>query len=37
VSLPISVLDLAPIAPGRSAADALAATTIVARRSDELG
>jgi luciferase family oxidoreductase group 1 len=37
MSLPISVLDLAPIAPGRSAVDALAATTIIARRADELG
>ena len=37
VSLPISVLDLAPIAAGQSAADALAGTTAVARRADELG
>jgi luciferase family oxidoreductase group 1 len=31
------VLDLAPVAAGRSAADALAGTTAVARRADELG
>ena len=37
MSLPISVLDLAPIAAGQSAADALAGTTAVARRADELG
>jgi luciferase family oxidoreductase group 1 len=37
MSLPISVLDLAPIAAGRSARDALAGTTAVARRADELG
>jgi luciferase family oxidoreductase group 1 len=37
MSLPISVLDLAPVAAGRSAADALAGTTAVARRADELG
>jgi luciferase family oxidoreductase group 1 len=36
VSLAISVLDLAPIAAGHSAADALAGTTAVARRADEL-
>jgi luciferase family oxidoreductase group 1 len=34
---PLSVLDLAPIAAGRSAADALAGTTALARRADELG
>jgi luciferase family oxidoreductase group 1 len=37
VSPPVSVLDLAPIAAGQSAADALAGTTAVARRADELG
>ncbi len=37
MSLPISVLDLAPVAAGQSAADALAGTTAVARRADELG
>ena len=37
VPLPVSVLDLAPIAAGQSAADALAGTTAVARRADELG
>ena len=37
MSLPISVLDLAPVAAGRNAADALAGTTAVARRADELG
>jgi luciferase family oxidoreductase group 1 len=36
VSPPVSVLDLAPIAAGQSAADALAGTTAVARRADEL-
>lgn len=37
MSIPISVLDLAPIAAGQSAADALAGTTAVARRAEELG
>ncbi len=37
MSPPVSVLDLAPIAAGQSAADALAGTTAVARRADELG
>jgi luciferase family oxidoreductase group 1 len=37
VSTPLSVLDLAPIAAGRSAADALAETTELARRADALG
>jgi luciferase family oxidoreductase group 1 len=37
VSTPLSVLDLAPVAAGRSAAEALAGTTAVARRADELG
>jgi luciferase family oxidoreductase group 1 len=37
VSLPLSVLDLAPVAAGQSAADALAGTTALARRADELG
>jgi luciferase family oxidoreductase group 1 len=37
VSPPLSVLDLAPVGFGQSAADALAGTTAVARRADELG
>jgi luciferase family oxidoreductase group 1 len=37
VSPPLSVLDLAPIAAGQTAADALAGTTAVARRADALG
>jgi luciferase family oxidoreductase group 1 len=37
VSPPLSVLDLAPVGFGRSASDALAGTTAVARRADELG
>jgi luciferase family oxidoreductase group 1 len=37
MSPPLSVLDLAPIAAGQSAADALAGTTALARRADELG
>ena len=37
MSTPLSVLDLAPVGAGQSAADALAGTTAVARRADELG
>jgi luciferase family oxidoreductase group 1 len=37
VSVPLSVLDLVPIGSGQTAAEALAATTAVARRADELG
>jgi luciferase family oxidoreductase group 1 len=37
VSVPLSVLDLAPVGAGQSAADALAGTTRLARRADELG
>jgi luciferase family oxidoreductase group 1 len=37
MSIPLSVLDLAPVAAGRSAADALAGTTRLAQRADELG
>ena len=37
MSIPISVLDLAPVAAGQSAADALAGTTALARRADALG
>jgi luciferase family oxidoreductase group 1 len=37
VSTPLSVLDLAPIGAGQSAAEALAGTTQLARRADELG
>jgi len=37
VSPPLCVLDLAPIAAGESAAEALAGTTALARRADELG
>jgi luciferase family oxidoreductase group 1 len=34
---PVSVLDLSPVAAGRSAADALAATTQLARHAEALG
>ena len=37
MSTPLSVLDLAPIGAGQSAAQALAGTTALARRADELG
>jgi luciferase family oxidoreductase group 1 len=37
MSTALSILDLAPIAAGRRAADALAETTALARRADELG
>ena len=37
VSVPLSVLDLAPIGSGQTAAEALAGSTRVARRADELG
>jgi luciferase family oxidoreductase group 1 len=37
MSTPLSVLDLAPIGAGQSAADALAGTTELARRADALG
>jgi luciferase family oxidoreductase group 1 len=37
MSTPLSVLDLAPIATGRTAGDALAETTALARRADALG
>jgi len=37
MSIPISVLDLAPVGAGQNAAQALAGTTMVARRADELG
>ncbi|HEX4363635.1 MAG TPA: LLM class flavin-dependent oxidoreductase [Solirubrobacteraceae bacterium] len=37
MSVPLSVLDLAPIGAGQRAADALAGTTRLAQRADELG
>lgn len=37
MSVPLSVLDLAPVAAGRNASDALAGTAALARRADELG
>ena len=37
MSVPLSILELAPIRAGESAADALAGATAVARRADELG
>jgi luciferase family oxidoreductase group 1 len=37
VSIPLSVLDLVPIGSGQNAAQALAGSTEVARRADELG
>jgi luciferase family oxidoreductase group 1 len=37
MTIPLSILDLAPIAAGSTAAAALAETTALARRADELG
>jgi luciferase family oxidoreductase group 1 len=37
VSVPLSVLDLAPIGAGQTAADVLRGTTQLARRADDLG
>ena len=37
MSVPLSVLDLAPVGAGQSAADALHGTTRLAQRADELG
>ena len=37
MSVPLSVLDLAPVAAGATAADALAGATRLAQRADELG
>ena len=37
MSVPLSVLDLVPIGSGQTAADALAGTTALAQRADELG
>src|SRR5882724_6283853 len=37
IDVPLSVLDLAPVAAGHSAGEALAATTALARRVEELG
>ncbi len=37
MSVPLSVLDLAPVGAGQSAADALHGTTCLAQRADELG
>ncbi|HEV2777609.1 MAG TPA: LLM class flavin-dependent oxidoreductase, partial [Solirubrobacteraceae bacterium] len=37
MSVPLSVLDLAPVAAGHTAADALAGITRLAQRADELG
>ena len=37
MALPVSVLDLSPVAAGRSAAHALAGTTELARRAEQLG
>ena len=37
MSVPLSVLDLAPVGAGMTAADALAGTTRLAQRADELG
>jgi luciferase family oxidoreductase group 1 len=37
VSVPLSILDLSPIGSGQSASDALAGTTQLAQRADELG
>ncbi|MEA2187291.1 MAG: hypothetical protein QOK16_2302, partial [Solirubrobacteraceae bacterium] len=37
MSVALSVLDLAPIGAGQSASEALAGTTRLARRADELG
>jgi luciferase family oxidoreductase group 1 len=37
VSVPLSILELAPVRAGESAAEALAGATAVAKRADELG
>src|ERR687889_1790935 len=37
MSIPLCILDLAPVAAGRTAAEALAETTALARRADALG
>ena len=37
MTTPLSILDLAPVATGRTAADALAETAALARRADALG
>src|SRR5919107_3730369 len=37
MSIPLCILDLAPVAAGRTAAEALAETTQLARRADALG
>jgi len=37
VSVPLSILDLSPIGTGQNASDALAGTTALAQRADELG
>ncbi|MEV0293739.1 LLM class flavin-dependent oxidoreductase [Nocardia sp. NPDC050710] len=37
IDVPLSVLDLAPVEAGRTAGEGLAATTEVARRTEELG
>ena len=37
MSVPLSVLDLVPVGSGQTASDALAGTTALARRADELG
>jgi len=37
VSIPLSILDLSPVGSGQNAAHALAGTTELARRADELG
>ncbi|NKY41140.1 LLM class flavin-dependent oxidoreductase, partial [Cellulomonas septica] len=37
VTIPLSVLDTAPLSAGQSSADALAATTRLARAADALG
>jgi alkanesulfonate monooxygenase SsuD/methylene tetrahydromethanopterin reductase-like flavin-dependent oxidoreductase (luciferase family) len=37
IDVPLSVLDVAPVAAGRGAGEALAHTTALARRAEELG
>jgi luciferase family oxidoreductase group 1 len=37
MTVPLSILDLAPIAPGQTAADSFAASVALARRAEELG
>src|SRR5260221_12849205 len=37
MSVPLSILDLAPVAKGQTASDSIAASVTLARRAEELG